>query len=173
MVGSASGPGSTFKAFLGSARVRVPLSNKIRVRVGSVQHIYGSLRVRVRILGPVKTSTSYFFLLTSLMEMLISFSSRAWHLTTLPKVPKAGSMTMVFTVLDWLANSPDLNPMENLWGIVKRKMGDTRPNMQMTRRLLSKQPGLPLHLSSATGCLPPCHNRIDAVIHAKGGPTKY
>ncbi len=57
MVGSASGPGSTFKAFLGSARVRVPLSNKIWVRVGSVQHIYGSLRVRVRILGPVKTST--------------------------------------------------------------------------------------------------------------------
>ncbi len=58
MVGSASGPGSTFKAFLGSSRVRVPLSNKIRVRVGSAQHIYGSLRVRVRIFGPVKTSNS-------------------------------------------------------------------------------------------------------------------
>ncbi len=43
---------------------------------------------------------------------------------TLPKVPKAGSMTM----LDWPANSPDLNPIENLWGIVKRKMRDTRPN---------------------------------------------
>ncbi len=43
MVGSALGPGSTLKAFLGSARVRVPLSNKIWVRVGSVQHIYGSL----------------------------------------------------------------------------------------------------------------------------------
>ncbi len=56
MVGSASGPGSTFKAFLGSARVRVPLSNKIRVQVGSVQHIYGSLRVRVRVFGAVKTS---------------------------------------------------------------------------------------------------------------------
>ncbi len=55
MVGSASGPGRTFKAFLGSARVRVPLSNKIRFRVGSVQHIYGSLRVRI--FGPVKTST--------------------------------------------------------------------------------------------------------------------
>ncbi len=52
MVGSASGPGSTLKAFLGSTRVRVPLSNKIQVRVGSVQHIYGSLRVRYTFLDP-------------------------------------------------------------------------------------------------------------------------
>ncbi len=59
MVGSASGPGSTFKAFLGSTRVRVPLSNKIRVRVGSAQHIYGSLRIQI--FGPVKTSSAYVF----------------------------------------------------------------------------------------------------------------
>ncbi len=32
------------------------------------------------------------------------------------------------TVLDRPANSPDLNPVENLWCIVKRKMRDTRPN---------------------------------------------
>ncbi len=31
-------------------------------------------------------------------------------------------------VLNWPANSPDRNPIENLWGIVKRKMRYARPN---------------------------------------------
>ncbi len=73
------------------------------------------------------------------------------------------------TVLDWPANSADLNPIENLWSIVKRKMRDTRPNKtddikatwasiapEQCHRLIASMP-----------------RRIDAVIHAKGGPTKY
>ncbi len=35
-------------------------------------------------------STSCFLLLTSFLKMLISFSSRMWHLPTLPKAPKVG-----------------------------------------------------------------------------------
>ncbi len=70
-------------------------------------------------------STSCFLLLTSFLKMLIWFSSRIWHLPTLPKAPKDGSMTMC-CVLDWPANSPDLNPIENLRGIVKRKMRNKR-----------------------------------------------
>ncbi len=45
------------------------------------------------------------------MEMLISFSSRTWHLPTLPKVPKAGTMTMVLLCLIG-QQTPNLNPIE-------------------------------------------------------------
>ncbi len=77
------------------------------------------------------------------------------------------------TVLDWPANSPDLNHIENLWGIVKRKMRDTRPN---------NADGLKATVKETWASIPPqqCHKlitsmprRIEAVIKAKGAPTKY
>ncbi len=64
------------------------------------------------------------------------------------------------TVLVWPANSPDLNPIENLWGIVKRKMRDTRPNNADELKATVKKPGLPYHLSSATNWSPPCHAEL-------------
>ena len=44
------------------------------------------------------------------------------------KSTKTWSHDRGITVLDWPANSPDLNPIENLRGIAKRKMRDMRPN---------------------------------------------
>ncbi len=67
-------------------------------------------------------STSCFLLLTSFLKMLISFSSRIWHLPTLPKAPKVDHGV---GVLDWPANSPDLNPIEN-YGVLSR--GDCEYN---------------------------------------------
>ncbi len=114
-----------------------------------------------------------FLLLTSFMEMLISFSSRTWHLPTLPKVPKAGSMTMVFTVLDWPANSPDLNPIENLWGIVKRKMRETRPNNADELKANVKETWASIPLQQCHKLITSMPRRIEAVIKAKGASTKY
>ncbi len=72
------------------------------------------------------------------------------------------------TVLDWPANSPDLNPIENLWGTVKRKMRDTRPNNadELKAAIKATWASIPILITSM-----PC--RIEAVIKAKGAPTKY
>ncbi len=61
------------------------------------------------------------------------------------------------TVLDWPANSPDLNPVEDLWGIVKRKMRDTRPNNADDLKAAIKATWASLHLTSATDWMSPCH----------------
>ncbi len=61
------------------------------------------------------------------------------------------------TVLDWPANSPDLNPIDNLWVIIKRKMRDSNPNNADDLKAAIKATWASLHLSSATDWSPPCH----------------
>ncbi len=77
-------------------------------------------------------------------------------------------------VLDWPANSQDLNPRENLGiGIVKRKMRNKR---------LKNADELKATVKETWASIPPqqCHKlitsmprRIETVIKAKGAPTKY
>ena len=75
-------------------------------------------------------------------------------------------------VLNWPANSPDLNPIENLWGIVKNKMRYARPNAEELKATI--------RATWASITPQQCHRLIDsmprrvaAVIQAKGAPTKY
>ncbi|KAL0173563.1 hypothetical protein M9458_029531, partial [Cirrhinus mrigala] len=76
-------------------------------------------------------------------------------------------------VLNWPANLPELNPIENLWGIVKRKMRHARPN---------NAEELKATIRATWALITPeqCHRLIDsmpcriaAVIQAKGAPAKY
>ncbi len=76
------------------------------------------------------------------------------------------------TVLDWPANSPDLNPIENL-GIVKRKMRDTRPNNADELKATVKETWASIPPQQCHKLITSMPRRIEAVIKAKGAPTKY
>ncbi len=77
------------------------------------------------------------------------------------------------TVLDWPANSPDLNPIENLWGIVKRKMRDTRPNNADDLKAAIKETWASIPPQQCHKLITSMPRWIEAVIKAKGAPTKY
>ncbi len=77
------------------------------------------------------------------------------------------------TVLNWPANSPDLNPIENLWGIVKRKMTDTRPNNADDLKAAIKATWASITPEQCHRMIVTMPRRINAVILAKWGPTKF
>ncbi len=75
------------------------------------------------------------------------------------------------TVLDWPANSPDLYPIENLWGIVKRKMRDTRPNNADDLKAAIKATWASITPEQCHRLIDSMPRRIDAVIHEKRRPN--
>ncbi len=77
------------------------------------------------------------------------------------------------TVLDCPANSPDLNHIKNLWSIVKRKMRDTRPNNADELKATVKETWASIPPQQCHKLITSMPRRIEAVIKAKGAPTKY
>ncbi len=74
-------------------------------------------------------------------------------------------------VLNWPANSPDLNPIENLWGIVKRKMRYARPNNAEELKAAIRATWALITPEQCHRLIDTMPRRIAAVIQAKGAPT--
>ncbi len=76
-------------------------------------------------------------------------------------------------VLNLPANSPDLNPIENLWGIVKRKMRYARPNNAEELKATIRATWALITPEQWHRLIDSMPHHIAAVIQAKGAPTRY
>ncbi len=75
-------------------------------------------------------------------------------------------------VLDWTANSPDLN-IENIWSIVKRIMRNKRPKNANELKATVKETCASIPPQQCHKLITSMPRRIEAVIKAKEAPTKY
>ncbi len=113
----------------------------------------------------------------SSFQMKVNF---AFHLEI--KVPESGGRVERhwpwfadhdITVLDRPANMPDLNPIWNLWDIFKRKMRNSRSNNTDELKAAIKATWASITLQQCHKLITSMPRRIEAVIRAKGAPTKY
>ena len=78
-------------------------------------------------------------------------------------------------VLEWPAQSPDLNPIEHLWRHLKRQLAayETEPTSihELWERVQDEWEKIPKQ--DCTNLIESMSRRIAAVLKAKGGYTKY
>lgn len=78
-------------------------------------------------------------------------------------------------ILDWPSNSPDLNPIENLWGIMVRRIYADGRQYQTRNELQGaiEQAWTEINQETMDNLVLSMENRIFQVINRNGGHTDY
>ena len=77
-------------------------------------------------------------------------------------------------LLEWPGNSPDLNPIENVWRIMKVKVSARCPGSLLDLQFALKHVwALDITQELCKNCVNSMPRRLQAVIDNKGGHTKY
>ncbi len=75
--------------------------------------------------------------------------------------------------MDWPSMSPDLNPIEHLWGILKRKVEECKiSNIHHLRDVVMEE-WKRTPVATCEALVNPMPKRVKAVLENNGGHTKY
>ena len=80
-----------------------------------------------------------------------------------------------YSVLEWPSQSPDLNPIEYCWGLLDRKLEEkkARPSSESAMMVCLRAGWAAITKKELCLLIDSMPRRVQAVIDAKGGPTKY
>ena len=78
-----------------------------------------------------------------------------------------------YNVLEWPSQSPDLNIIENLWCELKRAVHARKPSNLNELEMFCKEEWSKIPSTTIQTLIGTYRKRLEAVISAKGGSTKY
>ena len=78
-----------------------------------------------------------------------------------------------FKMLEWVAQSPDLNPIEHLWAHVEKKLKDRRISKKADLKTLISSFWSEIGSDITRNLVNSMRRRCLAVIQSNGGPTRY
>ena len=76
-------------------------------------------------------------------------------------------------VLDWVAQSPDMNPIEHLWSALKRKVAVRKPTNLAALRTVVEEEWNSISPDVTKNLVESMPRRIQALIDSRGGATRY
>ena len=89
------------------------------------------------------------------------------------KIVKEWFRSEKVSILEWPSQSPDLNPIENLWNELKRSCAGIRSINASAKFKLLERKWLEISQEKIVDLIVSMQNRMKAVIEAKGFPTRY
>ena len=95
--------------------------------------------------------------------------------STPPRRPRNGFKDNGIQLLDWPAQSPDLNPIEHLWSILKKRLNAYDTPAKGMRELWERavKEWDDMRKEECQKLIKSMPRRLEAVIKTKGGHTKY